>query len=54
MDRWEILSIFISTNLRMYNNDDGNENIEIRVMNEENVKLFKEKLSDVDWPNVFI
>ena len=36
----------------MYNNDDGDENVEIRVMNEENVKLFKEKLSDVNWPNV--
>ena len=36
----------------MYNNDDDDENVEIRVMNEENVKLFKEKLSDVNWPNV--
>ena len=36
----------------MYNNDDGNENVEMRVINEENVKLFKERLSDVNWPNM--
>ena len=36
----------------MYNNDDGNENVEIRVMNKENVQLFKERLSDVNWRKV--
>ena len=36
----------------MFMNNNGNENVEIRVMNEEDVKLFKERLSDVNWSNV--